>query len=192
MKVVLATRNAGKLVEMQRLFEPIGWTLVSQEALDVPSAPETKPTFIENALDKARHVAEATGLPCIADDSGIVVEALGGAPGIYSARYAGPQRSDKDNNAKLVAELAGVDDRRAHFYCAMVFVPHANHPAPTIATAAWHGEIVDEAQGDGGFGYDPHFYLPEFGKTSAALDAATKNRLSHRGQAAAELLRKLT
>ena len=188
MKVVLATRNDGKLIEMQELFGPIGWELISQKALDIDSADEVKHTFAENALDKARHVAAISGLPCIADDSGIVVNALNGAPGIYSARYAGPQRSDADNNAKLVADLQGKDDRSAHFFCAMVFLEHAEHPGPLIATARWHGQIVDTPQGSNGFGYDPHFYLPELECTSAQLPAEQKNRISHRGQAANQLL----
>ncbi len=186
--VVLASRNEGKLREMSRLFSPLGWQLVSQAELQVDSAEEVRSTFVENAIDKARHVSAITGLPCIADDSGIVVNALNGAPGIYSARFAGEQRSDADNNAKLVELLRGVDDRRAHFYCAMVYLEHADHPAPIVATALWHGEIIDEPRGEGGFGYDPHFLLPALGVTSAELSAEQKNKLSHRGQAAQALL----
>lgn len=188
MRVVLATRNDGKLREMQRLFAPCGWDLVSQAALAIDSAEETRTTFVENALDKARHVARLSGAPCIADDSGLVVESLGGAPGIYSARFAGSQRSDADNNAELIRRLEGEINRHAHFYCAMVYLEHADHPAPLIATARWHGTIIDAPRGDNGFGYDPHFLVKGTDLTAAELDAQTKNRLSHRGQAAALLL----
>ncbi len=192
MKVVLATRNPGKLREMQQLFEPLGWSLVSQADLNIDSAPETRMTFVENALDKARHVSEQSGLPCIADDSGLVVSALNGAPGIYSARFAGPQKSDADNNVRLIAELADKQDRDAHFYCAMVFLQHHAHPAPVVATGRWHGRIVDKARGANGFGYDPHFFVVSRGCTAAELEAETKNEISHRGLAARTLLAALS
>ena len=188
MDVVLATRNEGKLREMQRLFEPLGLTLVSQASLNIESAEETRSTFVENALDKARHVSALTGKPCIADDSGLVVRALGGAPGIYSARFAGPDATDAANNTRLIGELAGVEDRSAHFYCAMVYLEHADHPAPLVATGRWNGEIVDTPRGENGFGYDPHFLVAGLNQTSAQLDPEQKNTLSHRGQASRALL----
>ena len=188
MDVVLATRNEGKLREMQRLFEPLGLTLISQASLDIESADETRTTFLENALDKARHVSALTGKPCIADDSGLVVRALGGAPGIYSARFAGPDATDAANNARLIAALADEEDRSAHFYCAMVYLDHAEHPAPLVATARWNGEIVDTPRGENGFGYDPHFLVAGLEQTSAELTPERKNTLSHRGQASRALL----
>ena len=192
MRVVLASRNPGKLSELQAMLEPLALTLESQPQHDVPSAPETGLTFIENALIKARAVASVTGLAALADDSGLIVPALGGAPGIHSARYAGSHGDDKANNRKLIAELATQTEREAYFYCAIVFLQHCDDPTPVIATARWHGQIVDIAQGDQGFGYDPHFYLPHLQKTSAQLSRAQKNALSHRGQAIAKLVSDLT
>jgi XTP/dITP diphosphohydrolase len=199
MRVVLASRNPGKLAELNTLLSPLSLSLESQQAHDVPSPPETGTTFIENAIIKARTVAAATGLAALADDSGLVVPALDGAPGIYSARYASRDTSDsfeeeagigKDhaNNQKLIAKLQGVSDRTAYFYCAIVFLRHAIDPTPLIATAAWHGQIVDEPRGDHGFGYDPHFYVAEFDKTSAELPRETKNAISHRGLAIGKLI----
>jgi XTP/dITP diphosphohydrolase len=191
MKIVLASGNAGKLAELVTLLAPLGIDVVSQSSLSITGAPEERTTFVENALDKARHVSRLSGLPALADDSGLVVPALGGAPGIRSARYAGGSADDAANNAKLLAALAGVDRPAAHYYCALVYLRHPEDPAPIIATARWHGTIIDSPRGHGGFGYDPLFYLPELGRTAAELDAQEKNRRSHRGQAMADLLEQL-
>jgi len=186
-RVVLASGNAGKLREMQALLEATGIELVAQSALGVGDAEEPFGTFVENALAKARHASRATGLPAVADDSGVCVPALGGAPGVRSARWAadieGGARSDAANNARLVRELAGRADRSAFYYCVLVLVRSPADPQPVIADGLWYGEILAEPRGAGGFGYDPHFLLPELGRTAAELDAATKNRLSHRGRA---------
>jgi len=195
MKLVVASNNPGKLREFGALLAPLGWETIAQKELDVPECAEPHHTFVENALEKARHAARCTGLPALADDSGLCVNALGGAPGVYSAHYAqsaaGEAKSDARNNLKLIADLAGHSDRHAHFVCVLVFVRHADDPQPIIAEGEWHGEIVDQARGGEGFGYDPHFLLPELGMTSAELDAAEKNRLSHRGQALAKLVERL-
>lgn len=191
MKIVLASGNSGKLSELRTLLEPLGIRVESQAALDIQPGPEEQLTFVENALDKARHAARQSGLPAMADDSGLVVPVLGGAPGIRSARYAGTDGDSAANNAKLVAALADVERPAAHFYCALVYLRHPEDPAPLIATARWHGTIVREPRGSGGFGYDPHFYLPELGRCAAQLSADEKNRLSHRGQAMAALLGQL-
>jgi XTP/dITP diphosphohydrolase len=166
----------------------IGFNLINQTDTDIPSAVEDGATFVENALIKARSVAKATGLPCIADDSGLVVQALNGAPGIYSARYAGEDASDADNNRRLLEALSEQTDRRAFFFCCMVFLRSAQDPTPLIATAQWHGEILQAPRGDGGFGYDPLFWLPEHEQSAAQLPKATKNTISHRGQACAKLV----
>lgn len=191
MKIVLASGNRGKLAELRALLAPLGLTVESQAELGIVPAPEERATFVENALDKARHASRQSGLAALADDSGLVVPLLGGAPGIRSARYAGDAADAAANNAKLVAALAGAVHPPAHFYCAVVFVRHPDDPAPLIATARWHGSIVAEPRGDEGFGYDPHFYLAALGRTAAELPAAEKNRLSHRGQAMAALLEQL-
>jgi XTP/dITP diphosphohydrolase len=195
MKLVVASNNPGKLREFAALLAPLGWETVAQKDLGVAECAEPHHSFVENALEKARHAARCTGLPALADDSGLCVDALGGAPGVYSAHYAqtaaGEAKSDARNNQKLIADLAGKTDRRAHFVCVLVFVRHADDPQPIIAEGEWHGEIVDQARGDGGFGYDPHFYLPELGLTSAQLDAAEKNRRSHRALALADLVERL-
>ena len=183
MRVVLASGNRGKLKELRDMLAPLTLELESQADHNVPSPVEDGLTFIENALIKARAVSRATGLPAIGDDSGIVVPALGGAPGIYSARYAGTHGDDRGNNAKLLAELAPFENRAAYFYCAMVFLRHADDPTPLMATAAWHGSIAETPSGDGGFGYDPLFIPAGREATAAQLDAATKNTISHRGQA---------
>ena len=192
MQVVLATRNAGKLKEMQAIFAPLGFQLSSQAEHDLPSVPETGKTFVENALIKAHYAAAATDLPAIADDSGLVVPVLNGEPGIYSARYAGDDASDADNNRKLLDALADhTYPVPAYFYCAMVYAAHGTDPTPHIATAAWHGAIVAEPQGANGFGYDPLFLVNDMEVTSAQLEAAEKNRISHRGQACRMLLAQL-
>lgn len=190
-KIVIASGNAGKLREFATLLAPLQVTVIAQSALGIGDAEEPHITFVENALAKARHAARASGLPALADDSGICVPALGGAPGVYSARYAGEPRSDTRNNLKLVAALQGQADRRAFYYCALVILMHADDPHPLIAGAEWHGEIVDTPAGEGGFGYDPYFFVPEFACTAAELAAETKNRVSHRAQAMRRLVEKL-
>lgn len=190
-KIVLASNNAGKLKEFQQILSPLGMDLYAQAQLGVPDAPEPFFTFVENALAKARHASLLTGLPAIADDSGICVNALGGAPGVFSARYAGEPKSDQRNNEKLIQALADNEDRSAYYYCVLVYVRSAQDPQPVIADGRWHGEIVATPRGDGGFGYDPYFYLPELKKTVAQLDSPQKNSLSHRAQALQELLKKL-
>ncbi len=187
-RIVLASGNAGKLREFEHLLAPEGFEIVPQGALGVPEAEEPHFTFVENALAKARHAAAHTRLPALADDSGICVAALGGEPGVHSARYAGEPKSDARNNAKLVAALAGRPDRRAHYYCVIVLVRRADDPEPLIAEGRWHGEVIDAARGEGGFGYDPYFLIPSLGRTVAELDAATKGALSHRGTAMRRLL----
>jgi XTP/dITP diphosphohydrolase len=187
-QLVIASNNAGKLREIGQILAPLAIEVLPQSALDVPEAEEPYVTFIENALTKARHASRLTNLPALADDSGVCVDVLGGAPGVYSARYAGEPKSDQRNNAKLVADLQGKADRRAHYYCVIVMLRHADDPQPLIAEGAWHGEIIDTPRGGNGFGYDPYFLLPELGLTAAELDSAQKNRISHRGQALARLL----
>jgi XTP/dITP diphosphohydrolase len=189
--IVLASNNAGKVREFSALLGPAGFDLRPQSEFDVPEAEEPFMTFVENALTKARHAARLTGLPALADDSGVCVNALGGAPGVLSARYAGEPKSDAANNRKLVADLAAQTDRSAYYYCVLVFVRHADDPQPVIADGRWDGEIVAQARGDGGFGYDPHFWLPQLGKTAAQLSADEKNRCSHRAQALRALVGKL-
>jgi XTP/dITP diphosphohydrolase len=190
-KLVIATGNAHKLHEIGSLLEPLGMEVVSQSAFDVPEAAEPHGTFIENALAKARHAARLTGLPSLADDSGICVEALGGAPGVISAIYAGEPRSDKRNNEKLLEAMCGVSDRRAHYHCALVLLRHADDPQPIIAEGQWHGLLLEALRGEGGFGYDPLFLDPELNQTVAEISAADKNRLSHRGKALRALVEKL-
>ena len=194
-KLVIASGNAGKLREIQAMLGPLGCEVLTQTALGIADAEEPHLTFIENALAKARHVAQIAGLPALADDSGVCAIALGGEPGVHSARYAGNSagREERDarNNAKLVAALAACSDRRAYYYCAMVLVRHAADPQPLIGESYWWGEIREEARGRNGFGYDPHFFLPDLGKTAAELDAEQKNRISHRGQALRQLVDKL-
>ncbi|HJV82200.1 RdgB/HAM1 family non-canonical purine NTP pyrophosphatase [Noviherbaspirillum sp.] len=190
-RLVLASNNAGKLKEFGEMLAPIGFEVHAQGEFNVPEAEEPHPTFVENALAKARHAARITGLPSLADDSGVCANALGGAPGVYSARYAGEPKSDARNNQKLVADLAAHADKSAYYYCVLVFVRHADDPQPVIAEGRWNGEIVATPRGQGGFGYDPHFLLPALGKTAAELSAEEKNRLSHRGQALRALVEKL-
>jgi len=190
-KIVLASNNPGKLREFGALLGEIGLDVRPQGEFDVPEAEEPFATFVENALAKARHAARLTGLPALADDSGVCVNALGGAPGVWSARYAGEPKSDAANNAKLISDLAGHDDKSAYYYCVLVYVRHAEDPQPVIADGAWHGEILEEARGAGGFGYDPYFWLPALNRTAAELSAAEKNAHSHRGQALRALVEKL-
>ena len=190
-KLVLASGNSGKLREFAELLAPLNFQLVPQADFAVPEADEPHPSFIENALAKARHAARLTGLPALADDSGLVVPALSGAPGVHSARYAGEPKDDARNNQKLVAALANVTDRRAHYVAVLVLVRHADDPQPLIGEGEWHGEIIATPRGNGGFGYDPHFLLPDLQRTAAELEAAEKNRRSHRGQALAHLIAKL-
>ena len=190
-RLVLASNNAGKLREFAELLAPLDFQLIPQATLGVPEAEEPHVTFIENALTKARHAARLTGLPALADDSGLVVPALGGAPGVHSARYAGEPKDDARNNRQLIAALRGIADRRAHYVAVLVLVRHADDPQPLIGEGEWHGEIIDAPRGAGGFGYDPHFLLPDLQRTAAELDAAEKHRRSHRGQALAQLVAKL-
>lgn len=190
--LVLASNNRGKLAEFSRLLSPLGFNLKTQGELDIPEAEEPHATFVENALAKARHASRLSGLPALADDSGICVPALGGAPGVYSARYAGEPKSDAANNDKLVHDLAVHADKSAYYYCVLVFVRHADDPQPVIADGRWNGEVIATPRGQGGFGYDSHFLLSELGKTAAELSADEKNLLSHRGQALRALIEKLT
>ncbi len=194
-KLVIASSNAGKLREITAILRPLGLEILNQAALGIADAEEPHFTFLENALAKARHVAQIAGVPALADDSGICAPALDGEPGVHSARYAGEAASrearDARNNQKLIAALAPCTDHRAYYYCAMVLVRHAADPQPLIGEGYWWGEISAQARGHNGFGYDPHFYLPELGRTAAELDAEHKNRLSHRGQALRELVEKL-
>jgi len=191
-KLVIASNNPGKLREFQRMLAPLGIEVLTQSQLGISEAEEPHCTFVENALAKARHVSRACGLPALADDSGICVDALGGAPGVISARYAGDNpKSDARNNEKLLREMQGVADRSAHYYCVLVLVRHADDPQPLIAEGEWHGEIFSEERGDGGFGYDPMFWLPQFDKTAAELSHDEKAQISHRAQALKVLLEKL-
>ena len=191
-KLVIASNNPGKLREFQRMLAPLGIEVLTQAQLGISEAQEPHFTFVENALAKARHVSRESGLPALADDSGICVEALGGAPGVISARYAGDDpKSDLKNNEKLLKEMQGVTDRRAHYYCVLVLVRHADDPQPVIAEGEWHGEIGYEEKGDGGFGYDPMFWLPQSGKMAAELSHDEKAQISHRAKALKALLEKL-
>ncbi len=182
-RVVIASNNAGKLREFAAILAPLGVEPVPQSEFGVPEAEEPYPTFVENALTKARNAARHTGMPALADDSGICVEALGGAPGVISARYAGEPRSDQRNNQKLAAALAGQANKRAYYYATLVLVRHAGDPQPLIAEGRWAGEVVAAPRGTGGFGYDPYFLLPELGLTAAELAPEQKNRISHRALA---------
>lgn len=191
-KLVIASNNPGKLREFHYLLSPLGIEVLTQSQLGITEADEPHMTFIENALAKARHVSKLSGLPALSDDSGICVDALVGAPGVFSARYAGDQpKSDQLNNHKLLRKMQDVTDRRAHYYCVLVLLHHADDPQPLIAEGEWHGEIAHEEQGLEGFGYDPLFWLPELGVTSAQLNPEIKNAISHRGKALRVLLDKL-
>lgn len=191
--VVLATGNAGKVSELAELLRDFGLTITAQTELGVGSVEETGLTFIENALIKARHAARVTGLPAIADDSGLAVDALQGAPGIYSARYAGETASDTDNLNKLLTAMQDVPDtqRQAAFHCVLVYLAHADDPTPIVCYGRWPGMIAREPSGQGGFGYDPIFYLPEQQKSAAEMSKAEKSALSHRGQALQQLMEAL-
>lgn len=190
-KLVLASNNAGKLREFQELLIPFQYEVIPQGALAIPAADEPYLTFVENALAKARHASAASGLPALADDSGICAHALNGEPGIRSARYAGTNGNDAANNQKLLSALQGKADRGAHYVCALVMVESANDPEPLIVQTRWYGQVVNEPKGSYGFGYDPHFFLPELGCTAAELEPSEKNLISHRGQALRELISQL-
>ncbi|NUF49720.1 XTP/dITP diphosphatase [Gilliamella sp. ESL0250] len=192
-KIVLATNNQGKVNELQKLLADAGFDIIAQSQFNVPDVEETGLTFIENAILKARHTAKLTGLPAIADDSGLAVDALDGQPGIYSARYAGEHSDDKSNNKKLLKALQNTpkERRTAYFYCALVFMRHENDPTPIICLGKWHGLILNEEQGEGGFGYDPLFYVPELGCSAAQLTKEQKSQISHRGQALKQLITKI-
>jgi XTP/dITP diphosphohydrolase len=193
-KIVLASGNAGKLREFNDLFRPLNIELISQGSLNIPDAPEPHPTFVENALAKARHASLLSGLPAIADDSGICVTALNGEPGIHSARYAQAADgalSDAANNQKLIRALKGVTDRSAWYVAVLVLVTRSDDPQPVIAECMWPGELIDTPRGNQGFGYDPFFYLPDQLCTAAELAPALKNKISHRGQAMQRMIRQL-
>lgn len=187
-RLVLASGNAGKLKEFNRLLRPMGFDVIAQAALQIPEAEEPHPTFVENALAKARHASRLSGLPALADDSGICVEALNGAPGVHSARFAGEPRSDERNNDLLLERLRHASDRSAHYYCVLVLIRNALDPEPLIAEGIWRGEVGLVRRGNGGFGYDPLFVDRQLGQTGAEMDLETKNRLSHRGQAMERLM----
>ncbi len=190
-RLVLASNNAKKLKELSALLTPLGIELTPQGDLNIPEAEEPFPTFIENALTKARHASRLSGLPALADDSGLCVRALGGAPGVLSARFAGEPKSDERNNQYLLAQLTGKTDRAAHFVSVLVLVRHANDPQPIIAEGNWHGEILDAPRGDHGFGYDPLFWVPDAAASAAELTPEAKNRHSHRALAMQQLLARL-
>lgn len=194
-RLVLASNNPGKLREIRMLLAPLAIQVVNQSELGIPEADEPHASFLENALAKARHACAASGLPALADDSGLCVDALGGEPGVHSAYYAGRvgdrETRDARNNAKLIAALAGAAERRAHYCCVLVLLRRADDPQPVVAEGVWRGAIAAAPRGSGGFGYDPLFYLHEYGRTAAELDAAEKNRSSHRGRALEALLARL-
>lgn len=193
-KIVLASGNAGKLREFQQLLAGAGFEVVPQSSFSVSNADETGTTFVENAIIKARHACQQTGLPAIADDSGIEVDALNGRPGVYSARYSGEGATDASNNQKLLQELTGVpaEQRTARYHAVLAYMRHADDPTPILCHGTWEGIILTEPRGDGGFGYDPLFFVPTHNCASAELDKAEKNRISHRGKAMQELLQKLS
>ncbi|MBU3582035.1 RdgB/HAM1 family non-canonical purine NTP pyrophosphatase [Polynucleobacter sp. AP-Capit-er-40B-B4] len=190
-KLVLASNNAGKVKEFQALLAPLNFQVIPQGELGIPSAEEPHCTFVENALAKARHASAASGLPALADDSGICAHALDGKPGVLSARFAGEQGDDAANNEKLIQELKAHTDRGAHYVCALVLVNSADDPEPLIVQTRWYGQIVDKASGSNGFGYDPHFFLEDQNCTAAELEPTQKNLISHRGQALRELITQL-
>ncbi len=189
-RIVLASSNAGKLREFRALLAELDFAVIAQDELGIEAAEEPHLTFVENALAKARHAAVRSGLPALADDSGLCVDALQGAPGVHSARFSGPNADDDSNNAELLRRLQGEANRRAHYTCVLVAVASADDPEPLIAEARWLGEILAQPRGEGGFGYDPLFLLPALGRTAAELPPDEKNRISHRGQAMRELARR--
>ena len=189
--LVLATGNQGKVNELAQMLSPLEINVVPQSDFNVPEVAETGTTFVENAIIKARHAAKITGLPAIADDSGLEVDGLNGAPGVYSARYAGEHASDQDNIDKLLSELADNPNRSARFWCVLVLMRHADDPTPLICSASWEGQITQSQDGQGGFGYDPVFYVPALNCTSAQLTKQQKNAVSHRGSALQQLLSEL-
>lgn len=192
-RLVLASGNAGKLIEMRELLSDLPYTLVAQAELGITEIPETGFTFVENALLKARNASRVSGLPALADDSGLLVDALNGAPGLKSARYAGEKATSATNNAKLLNALHAVPilQRTAQFYCVIVFLHHACDCAPLICQGIWHGRILETPRGENGFGYDPLFLEPELEQSAAEMEVATKNRISHRARALADLRRGL-
>jgi XTP/dITP diphosphohydrolase len=197
-RLVIASSNPGKIREFEQMLAPLGFAIVGQRELGIADAAEPHATFVENALAKARHASGVAQVPAFADDSGICVAALGGEPGVHSARYAAHDRQDIDrdtqdalNNRKLLAALADKADRRAHYYCVIVLVRHPDDPEPLIAEGRWHGEVITEARGANGFGYDPYFYLPALARTAAELESEEKNAISHRGQALKQLVARL-
>ena len=193
-KLVVASSNPGKIREFEQMLAPLGFEIVAQSQFGIPDAAEPHETFVENALAKARHASSFSGMPAFADDSGICVAALGGEPGVHSARYAAEagdvarETQDARNNEKLLAALAGKADRRAHYYCVIVLVRRPDDPEPLIAEGRWHGEVIAEARGSNGFGYDPYFHVPALGRTAAELGPEEKNAISHRGQALKQLV----
>lgn len=189
--IIVASGNPGKLREFKQMLEPAGYTVSPQSEFKVSEADEPYFSFVENALNKARHVSRLTGKPALADDSGLCADALGGSPGVFSARYAGEPKSDLRNNQKLIADLAPYTNKAANFYCVLVYVRSADDPQPVIADGKWLGEIIDVPRGENGFGYDPHFWIPELNKTAAELAPEVKNSLSHRGKALRALMEKL-
>jgi XTP/dITP diphosphohydrolase len=191
-QLVLASSNPGKIREIRAILAPLDIEVVPQSHYGVPEADEPHGTFIENALAKARHASAHTGLAALADDSGVCVDALNGAPGVHSARFAGEPKSDERNNRHLLELLAQTDNRRAHYYCVIVLVRHPQDPQPLIAEGEWHGEVLRAPRGSGGFGYDPLFLDPLLGQTGAELPLAEKNRISHRGKALAVLVDRLS
>jgi XTP/dITP diphosphohydrolase len=190
-QIVLASNNAGKLREFGQMLAKVDIEVLPQAHFNIPEAEEPHVTFVENALAKARHASKLTGLPALADDSGICVKALGGAPGVFSARFAGEPKSDDRNNQKLIADLLGKTDRRAHYVAVLVFVHHADDPQPIICEGEWHGEIIDTPRGANGFGYDPYFLVPDLNQTAAEIAAEEKNKRSHRGKALVQLMERL-
>lgn len=190
-KLIVASGNQGKLREFSQILTPLGFEAVPQSEYNIPEAEEPHLTFLENALGKARHASRLTGLPALADDSGICVDALGGEPGIHSARYAGEPKSDSRNNQKLLDALKGCEIRSAHYHCVIVYLRHAEDPEPIVAEGRWDGMILDSPRGEGGFGYDPLFFDPVLMRTGGELDHEIKNRVSHRAKAIKDLMEKL-